>query len=190
MLKNATESLRPGGYFIGTIPNANMIVKLLREGNGSFHNEVCDIKYMYKYEEEEFKLHQPPLFGAELNFHLEEVVNYPEYLIHFPLLVKMLEELDMELVYKYTFQEAAMFYIEKNGEEAKELFVRMDALEAIGRQNISTKNISEYEHANSLINGEDSNEKKTDVLGTLSKSEWEVASMYLVFGFRKKNVSG
>jgi len=26
MMKNAAESLRPGGYFIGTIPNANDIV--------------------------------------------------------------------------------------------------------------------------------------------------------------------
>ena len=26
MLRNATECLKPGGYFIGTIPNANLLV--------------------------------------------------------------------------------------------------------------------------------------------------------------------
>lgn len=26
MFKNASESLRPGGYFIGTVPNANVLV--------------------------------------------------------------------------------------------------------------------------------------------------------------------
>ena len=26
MLKNASESLRPGGYFIGTMPNSNLLM--------------------------------------------------------------------------------------------------------------------------------------------------------------------
>ena len=33
-----------------------------------------------------FDLNDVPLFGAKYNFHLEGVVDVPEYLIHFPLL--------------------------------------------------------------------------------------------------------
>ena len=33
-----------------------------------------------------FDLDDVPLFGAKYDFHLEDVVDVPEYLIHFPLL--------------------------------------------------------------------------------------------------------
>ena len=35
-----------------------------------------------------FDIDDIPLFGAKYNFHLEGVVDVPEYLIHFPLLVR------------------------------------------------------------------------------------------------------
>ena len=35
-----------------------------------------------------FDLDDIPLFGAKYNFHLEGVVDVPEYLIHFPLLAR------------------------------------------------------------------------------------------------------
>ncbi|VDK64451.1 unnamed protein product [Anisakis simplex] len=58
---------------------------------------------------------KPPIFGAKFHFSLDTQVNCPEYLVHFPVLER-------------------------------------------------------------LVN-----------FGTLSKSEWEVTAMYLVFAFRKKN---
>lgn len=61
--------------------------KFLRLGKDAiFQNEVCRISYADKslniIEE------RPPLFGAEFNFELDDVVNCPEYLAYFPLLRK------------------------------------------------------------------------------------------------------
>jgi len=181
MLQNATDSIRPGGYFIGTIPNAEMIVKLLRQGeDGTFRNEVCTIEYADKTVD--IRCHQPPLFGAQLNFHLGEVVDCPEYFAYFPLIIKMLEELDMELVYQYPFPEALRYYLGTNGDDAKDLMTRMDALETVDRKDSADKDSKEYGHVSRMFD-EDADTKR---LATMSKSEWEVVSMYLVFGFRKK----
>lgn len=80
MLRNAAECLRPGGYFIGSIPDANDIVKRFRaNGSQPFGNEVYKIEF--ENSEEPF-----PLFGAKYNFSLMEVVNCPEFLVYFPVL--------------------------------------------------------------------------------------------------------
>ena len=108
MMRNAAESLRPGGYFIGTIPNANDIVyvnfqlvfvfssvlivstiqffvrskRQKKAGGPSFGNDVFKIELNCDVNE------QFPLFGAKYDFFLEGVVNCPEFLVHFPLLIK------------------------------------------------------------------------------------------------------
>ena len=38
-----------------------------------------------------FDLDNIPLFGAKYEFHLEDVVDVPEYLIHFPLLARYID---------------------------------------------------------------------------------------------------
>jgi len=48
----------------------------------SFGNEV------YRIEFETPNKTQLPLFGAKYNFHLEGVVDCPEFLVHFPLVEK------------------------------------------------------------------------------------------------------
>lgn len=59
----------------------------LRKGeNAVYRNNVLTIDYADK--SVDMQTHQPPLFGAKLNFALDEVVNCPEYLAYFPLLVK------------------------------------------------------------------------------------------------------
>jgi len=101
MLQNVTERLNPGGFFVATIPNANYIVyvlsttlpsklisfcwvfsKSLRQAEGlSFGNSIFSVRFEQK---EEF-----PMFGGKYYFTLEEAVgNVPEYLVHFPTLVK------------------------------------------------------------------------------------------------------
>ena len=78
MIRNAPECLRPGGYFIGTIPDANDIMKRQREADSDeFGNEIYRIKFLSDTE-------MPPLFGAKYNFELDGVVNCPEFLVYFP----------------------------------------------------------------------------------------------------------
>ena len=104
MIRNAAECLRPGGYFIGTIPDANDIMKRQREADSDeFGNEIYRIKFLSDTE-------MPPLFGAKYNFELDGVVNCPEFLVYFPLLEKLAAKFGLKLVLKQRFGE----YFEEN----------------------------------------------------------------------------
>lgn len=99
MIRNAAECLDTGGYFIGTIPDANDIMKRQREADSDeFGNEIYRIKFLCDTE-------TPPLFGAKYNFELDGVVNCPEFLVHFPLLVKLAAKFGLKLVLKKRFDE-------------------------------------------------------------------------------------
>lgn len=99
MIRNAAECLRTGGYFIGTIPDANDIMKRQREAeNISFGNDLYRITFLCDTE-------QPPLFGAKYNFELDGVVNCPEFLVYFQLLVKLARKFGLQLVMKERFED-------------------------------------------------------------------------------------
>ncbi|XP_059671186.1 mRNA cap guanine-N7 methyltransferase isoform X3 [Gavia stellata] len=89
----------------------------------------------------------------------------------------------MKLVYKMTFRE---FYEEKiKNEEHKMLLRRMQALEpysTFGDSRLVSDKPDDYEHAKEFIK----DGKAKLPLGTLSKSEWEATSIYLVFAFEKQ----
>ena len=51
--------------------------------NRKFGNTIFSVEFP-----EETPLDPPPLFGAKYNFHLEEVVDCPEFLVHFPTFEK------------------------------------------------------------------------------------------------------
>lgn len=99
MIRNAAECLKTGGYFIGTIPDANDIMKRQREAEDvSFGNDLYRITFLCDTE-------QPPLFGAKYNFELDGVVNCPEFLVYFPLLVKLARKFGLQLVMKERFED-------------------------------------------------------------------------------------
>ncbi|XP_061450715.1 mRNA cap guanine-N7 methyltransferase isoform X2 [Rhineura floridana] len=176
MLKNACEQLCHGGYFIGTTPDSYELVKRLEASQtDSFGNEIYTVKFQKKGDY--------PLFGCKYDFNLEGVVNVPEFLVYFPLLIEMAKEYGMKLVYKKTFQE---FYEEKvKNEEHKLLLQQMQALEKFPADESSrlvSNKKEDYEHAEMLKN----DGKAKLPLGTLSNSEWEAASIYLIFAFEKQ----
>ncbi|NXU65633.1 MCES methyltransferase, partial [Horornis vulcanius] len=145
MLKNACGNLSPGGYFIGTTPNSFELVKRLEASEtNSFGNDVYNVKFEKKGDY--------PLFGCKYDFHLEEVVDVPEFLVYFPLLEEMAKKHGMKLVYKMTFRE---FYEEKiKNEEHKMLLRRMQALEpysTLGDSRLVSDKPDDYEHAKEFI---------------------------------------
>ncbi|XP_055983083.1 mRNA cap guanine-N7 methyltransferase [Sorex fumeus] len=176
MLRNACERLNPGGYFIGTTPNSFELIKRLEASETeSFGNEIYTVKFQKKGDY--------PLFGCKYDFHLHGVVDVPEFLVYFPLLIEMAKKYNMKVVYKKTFLE---FYKEKiKNNENKMLLKRMQALEAFSA-NENSKQISEkvddYRHATDYMK----NGQVRLPLGTLSNSEWEATSIYLVFAFEKQ----
>uniref|UniRef100_A0A915N7E8 mRNA cap guanine-N(7) methyltransferase n=1 Tax=Meloidogyne javanica TaxID=6303 RepID=A0A915N7E8_MELJA len=181
MIENCTKMIQAGGYFIGTITNASAIVQYLRKSSGNFSNRVCSVSLGNNFSlDEESPI---PLFGAEIRFRLEGVVDCPEYLCYFPLLQKILEEMGFQLIYEYDFPDAINNYLKERGNEAIDLMQKMDALEILDKNKFSDADEEEFGPAITKLksgNGER--------VGTISKSEWEVITMYKVFAFQKLSV--
>lgn len=129
MLKNVSECLRPGGYFIGTIPDAYDIMKRQKRAEAdTFGNDIYQIKFLSDPND-------LPIFGAKYNFHLDGVVDCPEFLVYFPALVKLAKKYSLELIESTRFED----------------------------------------YGKGLMR-----------CGSLSVSEWEVASLYKVFAFQRE----
>lgn len=231
MLQNISDNLVDGGYFIGTTVDANEVMRRVRESDqpkkykcpsqdnekgegdqeiennetdgsdkkyGHFGNEIYSITFkdgILKSDE------PPPLFGAEYNFHLEEVVDCPEFLVNFPCLEKLAARYGLKLVYKQRFDQ--FYHRMKVSNDGDGLLRRMKALERYpdfhGTQ-IGTAP-DDYTHAQielERIMESDRSDRANDrsdripintSLGTLSKSEWEAITLYLVFVFQKKSTN-
>lgn len=174
MLRNASDSLKPGGYFIGTIPDANEIVARQRKaGSLLFGNDVYKIQFQCDSK-------NIPLFGAKYDFYLEGVVNCPEFLVYFPVLIKLAEKYDLELVHKMKFPD---FY-EKYKDSGRDLLRIIKVFETYPPRNEITLqgNSEEYKHADEYL----SDHSNVRHIGTMSSMEWETASLYTTFAFQKK----
>uniref|UniRef100_A0A1Q3F553 mRNA cap guanine-N(7) methyltransferase n=2 Tax=Culex tarsalis TaxID=7177 RepID=A0A1Q3F553_CULTA len=183
MLKNAAECLREGGFFIGTIPNANEIMKRQRAaGSDTFGNDVYKITFLCDTE-------QPPLFGAKYNFQLDGVVDCPEFLVHFPTLIKLALKFGLRLVEKQRFDE---FYAE-SVQSGRGLIEKMNALETFPGQSRDDRerqqNLDEYGHAQTHLDRKEGGGGRFQKVGTLSKSEWEASTLYMFFAFQKMKTS-
>ncbi|KAK3085647.1 hypothetical protein FSP39_006590 [Pinctada imbricata] len=189
MLQNACECLELGGYFIGTTPNSYEIMKRLRESpDKKCGNEV----YSISYDGEDFN--KPGLFGAKYNFHLEGVVDCPEFLVYFPLLEKMAEEYGMKLISRTPFAQYFKENVDKG--ENRSLLGKMQALEPypadrdaklvsdLDSDYAATSEVVKNMHAND-DRPEEEKRRRPQRVGTLSKAEWEAGTIYLVFVFQK-----
>ncbi|MCP9264423.1 mRNA cap guanine-N7 methyltransferase [Dirofilaria immitis] len=184
MIQNAVERLKPGGYFIGTLPDAERIMYYIKNSkDGTYTNRISRLIYG-DVEALKNNTYRPPIFGA---------------LIHFHLIHRLLADCGLKLVYKKRFPDAFDYYInERNG---RALLGRMQALEAyppVDDINIKTLMIHTVQIDGTggklqirreklrEIMGEQS-EAKCVGMGTLSQDEWEIASMYLVFAFQRES---
>lgn len=168
MLTNISECLKPDGYFFGTIPDAYEIVSRARKSpDGTFGNRIFNIKLLFDPKE------GYPLFGAKYDFHLEGVVDCPEFLVNFELFVKLAAEFGLELVYKARFAD----FFKDHSVNYKQLLNRIICFESYpappGKDLIGDKD--DYEHARIFWENKE-NKTDRDRLGTMSKCEWEVAS--------------
>lgn len=167
MLQNASECLKPGGYFIGTMPDANeLVARLKKSGENSFGNEIYNVTFGCDTQ-------NLPLFGAKYDFQLEGVVNCPEFLVYFPMFIKLAAKYGLKLINKENFHE----YYKRMKDDGLQLLSKMQGLEtysAKDKKNLVGKS-SDYEHAERFIKSCDYDNV---TIGTLSKSEWEVISKY------------
>ncbi|RZC38369.1 mRNA cap guanine-N7 methyltransferase [Asbolus verrucosus] len=175
MIRNASECLQPGGFFIGTIPDANDLIARARRANSStFGNDVYKVHF-------DCDVNKPPLFGAKYNFHLDGVVDCPEFLVHFSTLIKLARKYGLKFVKKEKFYD----YYERMKIDGKQLLSNMKSLETYPPNETATllgTDPDDYAHAEEFLRNE---ERKDVKIGTLSKSEWEASSLYMLFVFEK-----
>ncbi|KAK4804057.1 hypothetical protein SAY86_003874 [Trapa natans] len=142
-LANVSALLRPGGTFIGTMPDANVIIKKLRQAEGlAFGNSVYWIKFDEEFSEKVFKSSNP--FGIKYKFHLEDAVDCPEWIVPFHVFKSLAEEYDLDLVFVKNSHDFVHEYIKKP--EYIELMRRLGAL-GDGSQDQSTLSPDEWEVA-------------------------------------------
>ncbi|XP_065674921.1 mRNA cap guanine-N7 methyltransferase isoform X1 [Hydra vulgaris] len=174
MFKNACKNLRTGGYFVGTTPDAHKLVKRIKSmESDSFGNSVYNIKPDSK---DNF-----PLFGAKYMFHLEGVVDCPEFLVYFPAFEKIAAKYNMKLVWKKNFHEL----FKEHEKEYSSLLSKMSALEvypAPSNKQLVAEEAGQYKNASEYM---DRKATKNMRVGTLSADEWEAAGLYLAFAFEK-----
>lgn len=175
MLRNASENLAIGGYFIGTMPNAYDIVSRLRKAkSNSISNSVYSINYDGDIED------KIPLFGAKYQFLLDGVVDCPEFLVHMPTLERIAKKYGLKKAKVQRFQNFYEFW----KFEGKWLLSKMNGLEtypALPNGKLAGHK-ADYKHARDYLR---EFRAKKRFIGTLSYPEWEVASLYITFSFEK-----
>ncbi|KAL2914395.1 mRNA cap guanine-N7 methyltransferase [Polyrhizophydium stewartii] len=97
-IRNVASNLRSGGFFVGTIPNADWIYKRLVHTDGlEFGNSIYAIKFDTK---------TPSLFGHRYRFTLADAIDdCPEYLINFSTLSSIAAEHGLRPVLWKTFHQ-------------------------------------------------------------------------------------
>lgn len=92
-LKNVARKLRPGGYFIGTTPDAHVLLEraLASDDMKSFGNSQYHITF--DQECQNIKNGQRYVFSLE-----DAVTNVPEYIVDPQVLINLCDQLDLELI--------------------------------------------------------------------------------------------
>ncbi|KAK4535645.1 hypothetical protein CDCA_CDCA05G1670 [Cyanidium caldarium] len=182
LLRNVTARLKPGGFFIGTTPDANVLVRKLRAAPGWwFGNSVYRIEFEPPPSSETtplkaggddqadttapaaaktFPADRP--YGIRYRFTLDEnVEDCPEYLVHFPSLeVLAREEFGLELLLQMNFHE--FFHTFALAKDAPPTY----------RELLRVMRVFHPESH------------------SLSSEEWDAAYLYTVFAFRKVAANG
>ncbi|KAF5358252.1 hypothetical protein D9756_001837 [Leucocoprinus leucothites] len=144
MLDNVTKYLRPGGVFIGTIPNSDFLLEQLNNippdrQDLSFGNDV----YTIQFEDRE----KQPVFGHKYTFFLQDAVeNVPEYVVRWESFRRMAADYKLELIYKKDFHE--VFMENQEDPEFGPLMVRMKVVDANGE---SSMDEAQWEAANIYV---------------------------------------
>jgi len=155
MLKNVSCRLKQGGYFFGTVPDADRLVKRWRHEAPSKHNfgnDLFQVRFVPETPEQHAKKLDPKSpYGVKYYFNLDDAIDQcPEFILHMPTFVELAKEYGLSLVVEMDFHE---FFVYEHDKRAQ-------------RQLLNQMRVLNEQH-------------------TIPLEEWEIASLYLVFVFRK-----
>lgn len=164
MIKNVSKYLRRGGRFIGTIPNAEQILKQVKNlstkrkkeapdappSSLSFGNNIYKVEF--DAENAENAATEAPPYGLKYTYFLEDAVeSVPEWVVQRRTLESIAADVGLHKIYREPFHE--IYYAEKDHEHYGPLLERMK-----------------------VISGRD----------RISKDEWDAAGVYVAFAFEKR----
>lgn len=154
-LRNVCKMLRPGGYFIGTTVDSNVLVRKLREADGlAFWNPVYEVEFDDAFKDKTFPASETGGFGIEYTFTLADAVTKcRECMVPKDVWVSLAAEYGLELVEWQNFHDYV--HSQLHGKETRE---RAGGLW-------------------SQVMGDEGE-------NTLTDEEWEAAYLYCTFVFR------
>ncbi|KDQ59538.1 hypothetical protein JAAARDRAFT_33115 [Jaapia argillacea MUCL 33604] len=147
MLDNVSRYLRPGGVFIGTVPNAELLLQRLSQiptnaSEFSFGNSVYSIRF-----EDRRPKAERPVFGDRYWFFLRDAVeNVPEYVVQWDNFISLAAEYSLYPKYKAEFHQ--VFSENQHDPEFGPLMVRMKVVDAKGESQMDE---DQWEAANIYI---------------------------------------
>ena len=98
-LRNVSQMLRPGGHFIGTTVDSNVLVRKLRATDGmTFGNSIVEVTFDDRFKRKTFDAENGP-FGLQYAFTLQDAVTAcHEWMVPKRAFVDLAEEYGLELV--------------------------------------------------------------------------------------------
>ncbi|KAK4687258.1 mRNA (guanine-N7-)-methyltransferase, partial [Tremellales sp. Uapishka_1] len=141
MIENVSRNLRPGGVFIGTIPDSDLLLERLnaipddeedlRFGNNCYYVEFTERRHK-------------GIYGHQYQFYLEDAVEgVPEYLVNWENFESLALEYKMRLIYKKSFNE--VLQEEQGSRDFGPLLGRMGVVDQNGQ---SAMDADQWEAAN------------------------------------------
>ncbi|KAL9939593.1 hypothetical protein V8E36_001410 [Tilletia maclaganii] len=161
LLDNVARHLRPGGYFIGTIPDADNLLHRLSQLPGD-ELEFGNAFYKVTFEQKESR----PPFGNRYWFFLEDAVDdVPEFVVNWKGFERMAEEAGLRLVYRRTF--AQMYYDAAAAERGSD----SSRADQMAREDMVRMRIPLPRHEGDV---------------PMQKEMWEACCLYLGFAFQRR----
>ncbi|CAE6425701.1 unnamed protein product [Rhizoctonia solani] len=131
MLENVSQYLRPGGIFLGTIPNSQLLLDTLNKLPGdetSFGNSVYSIRFDSKREQ--------PLYGHRYWFYLKDAVeDVPEYVVRWEEFETLALEYGLKVIHRSDFHD--IFALERRDSEFGPLLQTMKVVNSRGETEMS-----------------------------------------------------
>ncbi|KAL1529363.1 hypothetical protein AB1Y20_000315 [Prymnesium parvum] len=124
LLRNVASRLLPGGFFVATLPDANVLVRRLREAKElKYGNSIYSVQFDERHASKRFPTNEP--FGVSYNFYLNESVeNCAEYLVPLPVLSRLAASHGLELVEYCNFTD----FFSREWKQNLDLLERMSVL--------------------------------------------------------------
>ena len=186
--ENISKALRPGGHFVGTTVDSNVLVRNLRQTDGLlFGNDVIEVNFDEKHCKKEFL---PPGFGIEYSFTLEDAVtDCKESLVPFVTFAELAKEYDLEIMRWTNFHQYVheMLNLPKEGKYRSVHELWLHLMQPPGGSPADGKSlVPRNADGQSLLYATAVKPLNKSLNAALTEQEWEAAGYYTTFILRKK----